>query len=72
MEECLKQLLILIKDEEDRLNKKLIAEEDAKHREHIVMFQDALKAFKENVANFTLLTVVFSVMDEHHGEHNED
>lgn len=72
MEECLKQLLILIKDEKERLDKKLVSEDDAKHREHIVMFRDALNAFEQNIANFTLLTIVFSVMDKHHREHNEN
>ena len=66
MEECLKQLLILIKDEKERLDKKLIDEDNAKHREHIVMFRDALSSFEQSVANFTLLTIVFSVMEKHH------
>lgn len=72
MEECLKQLLILIKDEKERLDKKLVSEDDAKHREYICMFKNSLDAFERTIADFTLLTIVFSVMDKHHGENNED
>lgn len=66
MEECLKQLLILIEDKQKELNKKLIDEQDAKHREHIVMHKDALKIFAKNASDFLMLVMVFSVMEDVH------
>ena len=66
MEECLKQLLILIEDKQKELDKKLIDEEDAKHREHLVMFKDALKIFAKNASDFLMLVLVFSIMEDAH------
>lgn len=66
MEECLKQLLIIMKDKQDELDKKLINENDAKHRESILMFKDFLHKFGDNVEGALSLVVLFTLIEKCH------
>lgn len=66
MEECLKQLLILIEDKQNELDKRLVSEKDADRRERILMFKDFLHKLSDNTKSALSVVVLFSLIEKCH------
>lgn len=66
MEECLKQLLILIEDKQNELDKRLVSEKDADRRERILMFKDFLYKLSDNTKSALSVVVLFSLIEKCH------